>query len=433
MPDFSYYTAVDQIYHADWTAEKFSRFERMKEAISELWPRKHPAKIVQIAGTSGKGSVCRFLEASFSLKSRTGAFTNPHLFDFRERFSISGKSVDQSEITQVWEDILLPLCVRQYRKNPSLALSFSEICVLMALVFFQRYEIEWAFLETGCGGRYERLSCLEAQAAVITSVGYDHPLSLGEQKWQRACDKAGIIRKSKPLFTAETDPQILDIFSHFCQRSESEMIPVGEEDESLVREFIAGQKEKPVFLSQEHQIKNASLALKVFCWFFPEINPTEALLKMNEVSVSGRFEEVSPGVYIDIAHNEDKIEALACHLKSSFHGKNIILVIALSNLRSPEKVFKSIAFLASHIIVTRASYSSVEPSDIARKLKNMTGNEIKVIRNPREAYKKALSMKDKTNIVLLTGSNYMIDQALNPDRKLAHLNNTYGWRYKREN
>ncbi len=433
MPDFSYYTAMDQIYHADWTAEKFSRFETMKEVISELWPLKHPSKFVQIAGTSGKGSVCRFLEASFSLKSRTGAFTNPHLFDFRERFSISGKSVDQSEITDVWENILLPLSVRQYRKNPSLALSFSEICVLLALIFFQKHEIEWAFLETGCGGRYERLSCLEAQAAVITSVGYDHPLSLGEQKWQRACEKAGIIRKSKPLFTGETDPEILDIFRHFCQRSESEMIAVSEEDTSLVSDFIAGQKVKPVFLSQGHQIKNASLALKVFRRFFPEINPTEPLSKMIEVSVSGRFEEISPGVYIDIAHNEDKIEALSGHLRSSFQGKKLILVIALSNLRSPERVFKGIASLASHIIVTRASYSSVEPSDIARELKNMNKNEIRVIQDPREAYKKALSMKDGTNIVLLTGSNYMIDQALNTDRKLAHLNNTYGWRYKKEN
>ncbi|MBN2363972.1 hypothetical protein JXL83_07555, partial [candidate division WOR-3 bacterium] len=118
------------------------------------------------------------------------------------------------------------------------------------------------------------------------------------------------------------------------------------------------------------------------------------------------------------------------HLKTKYNEKKIILVIALSNFRSPERVFKNLAGLAEKIIVTKASYNSVEPASIAGELDKITGKTAEIVENPSEALKRALTLKKDDCIVVLTGSNYMIDQALNPDRHLAHLNLTYGWRYK---
>lgn len=432
MPDFTYYTAIDQIYHADWMAERFYRFEMMKEILGEIWHGKHPTKFIQIAGTSGKGSVCRFLEASFSVNHKTGSFTNPHLFDFRERFSVQGKTVEAREITEVWENKLLPLCLKRYSKNPQTPLSFSEICVLAALLIFEKHGVEWAFLETGCGGRYERLTAVDVEAAVITSVGYDHPLSLGEQKWQRASEKAGIIRKNRPLFTGETDEETLEIFRQFCRKNETEMIVLDEENIKMTRDYAGKSKKDSKLFGQEHQIGNASLSLKIFRHFCGDNKISEALYKMGELSFAGRFEEISPGVFIDIAHNENKIESLSKHLKTKFKEKKIILVVALSNFRSPERVFKNLAGLAEKIIVTNASYNSVEPVSIAGELDKITGKTAEIVVDPSEALKRALTMKKDDCIVVLTGSNYMIDQALNPDRHLAHLNLTYGWRYKRQ-
>ncbi|MBN1149846.1 hypothetical protein JXA84_01350 [candidate division WOR-3 bacterium] len=429
MSNYPYYTDVDQIYHCDWTAQKYLRFSLMKEVLGELFPQNHRSKFIQIAGTSGKGSVCRFLEAAFSVEYKTGAFVNPHLFDFRERFSVNGKIVDQNEILDIWENTLLPLSVKMLSKK-RLALSYSEVCVLFALLIFQKHEVDWAFMETGCGGRYERLTALKAEAAVITSVGYDHPLSLGEEKWQRACDKAGIIRTGKPLFTAEPDDEIVRIFAQFCEKQNADLIRLKEKSVEEVRNFHLGEGKNFLIFNQEHQIKNAALALEIFRFFKGKGDIRKALKKMGEVVFLGRFEEIAPGVFIDIAHNEDKIHALFEHLQKNFFEKKIILVVALSNLRSPDKIFKNISSIAERIIVTRASYSSVEPEDIAKSLQLSSAVPVEIIENPREAYEKAVSLKTDNSIVVLTGSNYMIDQAINPDRHLSHLNLTYGWRYK---
>ena len=92
--DFPYYNAVDQIFHAEWSTAKLARLELLRESIHALWPGGHPTRLVHVAGTGGKGSTCRFLEVGFGCVGKAGAFMSPHLFDYRERFSI-GATVRQ--------------------------------------------------------------------------------------------------------------------------------------------------------------------------------------------------------------------------------------------------------------------------------------------------------------------------------------------------
>ncbi|NJN83409.1 MAG: hypothetical protein HC802_14740 [Caldilineaceae bacterium] len=111
QPDFPYYSSVDQIYHAEWSIKKHVRLALLRESIRTLWPNGHPTRLIHVAGTGGKGSTCRFLELGCGCVGKAGAFMSPHLFDYRERFSIGGEFASRKDIQSIWtERIQPPLC-----------------------------------------------------------------------------------------------------------------------------------------------------------------------------------------------------------------------------------------------------------------------------------------------------------------------------------
>ena len=153
QPDFPYYNTVDQIYHAEWTTAKLARLELLRESIDALWPSGHPTRLIHVAGTGGKGSTCRFLEVGFGCAGRAGSFMSPHLFDYRERFSIGAEFASRTDVNDLWSRRIQPFCVKRALRGNLYAHTFHEVSILLALALFERYEVEWAAIETGVGGR----------------------------------------------------------------------------------------------------------------------------------------------------------------------------------------------------------------------------------------------------------------------------------------
>ena len=117
-PNFPYYNVVDQIYHAEWAAAKLARLDLLAESIAALWPNGHPTRLIHVAGTGGKGSTCRFLEMGLSCFGKSGAFFSPHLFDYRERFSIGGEFASQADVMHTWEQRIRPFCTQSQPAQP---------------------------------------------------------------------------------------------------------------------------------------------------------------------------------------------------------------------------------------------------------------------------------------------------------------------------
>ena len=163
--DFPYYNTVDQIYHAEWSAPKLARLELVRRSVRALWPNGHPTRLIHVAGTGGKGSTCRFLEMGLSTVATAGAFMSPHLFDYRERFSIGGEFVSRQDVTEAWEQRVQPYTVQLALENPHHVHSFLEVSILIALALFEKHEVEWAAIETGVGGRYDQTRALDVTAA----------------------------------------------------------------------------------------------------------------------------------------------------------------------------------------------------------------------------------------------------------------------------
>lgn len=426
----AYYNTVDQIFHAQWTAGKLARLTLLRESIETLWPHGHPTRLIHVGGTSGKGSTCRFLEAGLSLLGKSGAFLSPHIFDYRERFSLAGQLPSRQAVSDAWETRLRPLCIKLARQDEHQAHTFHEVNILMALVLFEQHQIEWAAVEVGLGGRYDQTTALEVIATVLTNIGQDHMELLGDEMWQRTLDKAGIARSGVPFFTSEQDSVNLSIITAVCADVETPLVQVDESHVDQLKARLDVEAIKPgALLAADHQKWNAALGLAVIQHLAPEINPLRLLPKLAAVEFVGRFQQVEAGVYADIAHNPEKIGAIAQDIAQKFEHKGKIFVVGVSGKRAPAAMFAPIMPLARVVIVTGASFKGQDPHEVSRAIEPQQHEvAVHVIPNPEQAVLAAKSMRQPHEVIILLGSTYMIDQALNPDSYLRHINRRFGWR-----
>ena len=441
MPDpsanFPYYNTVDQIFHAEWSIAKLARHELLRRSIRTLWPHGHPTRLIHVAGTGGKGSTCRFLEVGFGCAGKAAAFMSPHLFDYRERFSIGGEFVSQDDITLAWETRVRPHCVQLAVENPAHVHTFHEVSILIALALFEQHGVEWAAMETGVGGRYDQTRALDAVASALTNVGSDHAHMLGDELWQRALDKAGIARPGAPFFTSDTAPETLEIVRQVCAATGAPVVEVGD---AAVGDLVSALDrlglEPPTdsLLHADYQKRNAALALAVIRALAPAVDEATLLRAFAAARLLGRFWTVEEGIYADIAHNAEKIEALSGEIRKQFGDRGKILVVGISGQRISTKVFRSLADIAQTIIVTSASFKGQDPARVREEVKGIVGDiPVLVAFEPQQALRTARSLRRNGEIIILTGSTYMVEQALNPDPYLRYLSAHFGWRLHEPN
>ena len=435
QPNFSYYNTVDQIYHVEWSTQKLVRLELVRESIRTLWPNGHPTRLIHVAGTGGKGSTCRFLEMGLSALGKAGAFMSPHLFDYRERFSINGEFVRQADVAWAWETRVQPHCVRLALHNSHHTHTFHEASILIALALFERHGVEWAAMEAGVGGRYDQTRALDVVATVLTNVGSDHAHMLGHEQWQRVLDKVGIARPGVPFFTSDTNPANLEIIAAVCRDVEAPLHQINEiqvaELEEQVRRIFDPPLVAESLLSAGYQKWNASLALSVIRHLCPQLEERHVLQKFADARLVGRLWQVETQVYADIAHNAEKITALTSEVETRFAGLGKIFVVGLSGSRVPRQVFAALAKVAKAIIVTGASYKGQDPAKVQREISVITGDmPTLLVTEPQAAYQVARSLQGAEDIIIVTGSTYTIEQIFNPDSYLRTLSATFGWRTK---
>lgn len=430
--NFPYYNVVDQIYHAEWSIAKLARHELLRRSIATLWPDGHPTQLIHVAGTGGKGSTCRFLELGFSCIGNAGAFMSPHIFDYRERFSINGEFVSREDVMAAWEERVRPHCVRIATDNPAHVHTFHETSILIALTLFERRQVQWAAIETGVGGRYDQTRALDVVATALTNVGSDHAHLLGSELWQRALDKAGIARAGVPFFTTEQAPATLEIVRQVCAAAGAPLIEVGDADVAALEAALQAHTLEPSpdsLLHADYQKRNAALALAVIRRLAPTIDEDAVLRAFANARLLGRFWRVEDDIYADIAHNAEKIEALSGEIRRQFGDRGKILVVGISGQRISSKVFRALAEIAHTIIVTSASFKGQDPARVREEVKGIVGDiPVLVAFEPQQALRTARSLQREGEIIILTGSTYMIEQALNPDPYLRFMSAHFGWR-----
>ena len=314
----TYGAAVDYINATPKFTTKNSR-----EDTARFWERLgYPAKkskILHIAGTNGKGSVCAYLSSVLGKAGIScGMFTSPHLVSMRERFVINGTMVSKADFLYAFGMVMEGVKGLPAASHPT----FFELLFFMAMVLFEKYGVEYAVLETGLGGRLDATNVVEEkELCIITSIGYDHMEYLGETLSEIAGEKAGIMRPGVPVVYPDRLEEVTRVMEACAEKIGAKTFPIGKD---AIKEMKIRHKTIDFSLhlhyydyigftvstSALYQVENAALAANAIARLEDERITVSALQDgIREMVWEGRMEEILPSVYLDGAHNEDGIRA----------------------------------------------------------------------------------------------------------------------------
>ena len=370
--------------------------KRVKEFKQKLI-LKPKFKIITVAGTNGKGSVCFYINQILKHTNyKIGLYTSPHFFDFNERIVINNEKCSESEILKSLEYIL--------GFENSDTLTFFEITTLAAILIFDNHNIDVAILEVGLGGRLDAVNAFEPDISVITSIGLDHTEFLGETLEKIAVEKSGVMRATKPCVIGEED--CIDIIKK--QASEINSIPYffNKDFDSSVIPF---DKSNLTYVQQKN-LSCAIFSLQQLGLAEFTSNLKEELLQQ---SFFGRFNRISstPEVIIDVAHNLDSVKNLVQSLiklgnkKTYFvfsilKDKDLSLIIQLF-----EKFPYQSEWLVSELNNPRAQTLSFIEQNLEKNNFNFESSD-----SIKKAYELALNKAANNDRIVVFGSFYVISE-----------------------
>ncbi len=291
-------------------------------------------KIIHVAGTNGKGSVCAFSDRILrDAGLRTGLFTSPHLISYLERIRVSGEMIPEARANEILGDI------RELVENWETHPTFFEISLALALRFFCDEDCEIILLETGMGGRLDATNAVNATVSVITSIGLDHQQWLGETIREIASEKAGIIKPETPLIVADLHPEARDV--------------VGRRALTLGVPYIEAHplpEEWPLGLKGPHQRENAALAVEAACRVEGDRLTQEGIQKsLTDTSWPGRFEIIGEFLVLDGAHNEASALALCVAWKEAFPEESAQLIFGAAESKDLDGIFRALLPIVSSV------------------------------------------------------------------------------------
>jgi dihydrofolate synthase/folylpolyglutamate synthase len=294
---------------------------RTEEALAVLGAPHRAYPTVHVGGTNGKGSVAAVMASVLGRSGkRVGLYTSPHLCSFRERFQVDGKPVRPEELLEAGGEIRGLL--------GQAGLTFFEAATVLAFHLFARARVDVALVEVGLGGRLDSTNVVTPELVAITNVAWDHHEYLGGTLAAIAVEKAGIIKPGVPVVTAETDPDLLNIFRDRARAVEApfhSLDPATEVQELEVAPrgnafSVTTERwgELPLIspLPGAHQAGNVALALRCLELLPSSFMPDqEAVVEgVAEVRWPGRLqiENRPDGTWVfDVAHNVAGVRALA--------------------------------------------------------------------------------------------------------------------------
>ena len=397
------------------------------------------AKIVHVAGTNGKGSVCAFLQSiCMQMNVKVGMFTSPHLCDIRERVRIDGEYIGKEDFFSIFEQlsgVLLAFCAEN-EEQKAYHPSFFEWLFFIGMLYFEKRKPEVILLETGLGGRLDATNCVENPAlTVITKIGFDHMEYLGDTIEQIAGEKAGIIKNGVPVIYLKDKKEADAVIAEVVENLSCKGIFVSKEDVDSIffrdkridfsyKSSYYGYVGFSVASTAFYQVENAILAVNAAEELFNSFTDSDARAhKEKRMSLEvlqrgigamhweGRMDEVLPGVFLDGAHNEDGIDAF---LDSVSHdgckGKRGLLFSAVSDKQYAKMAGKIIESELFDVIYTAPidSARGVEAKEL--ELVFADGLDVRHVKTPQDALSEMLDDRGVDDYLYVAGSLYLIGQ-----------------------
>ncbi len=363
-------------------------------------------KIIHVAGTNGKGTVCTLLARTLACAGfQTGLFLSPHLVSPAERIQLNGTQISEGDFCVAVQTVLAQ------EKEP---LNFFEMLTAAAFVYFAQKNAQYVVLETGLGGRKDPTNVCTPVLSVITSVGLDHTHILGGTLAQIAAEKAGIIKPGVPVLCGDTVPQAARVLEQtaITQQAPLTWIKEGFPFYEYAYDFVNGftalhttdRQEWNLHLLGGKQTQNACLVYHAA----RQLGVAEYAIKtaFETVNLPGRFEQIRRGkttFILDGAHNPPAVQnLLEFWQKTPYAHQRPTLLCGFMKDKDFKQMLRVLSPHFARIIITKppavraATRAEVEP------FVSTTHSTFE------EDYHAALQQVQQDPVVLCTGSFYLV-------------------------
>lgn len=408
--------------------------ERTYKLLEHLGNPERDLKLIHIAGTNGKGSTTSMITEILMVEGyKVGMYTSPFIEEFEERIQINRNNIPKESLAILMDEIKVAVdkVIEAGYNHPT---EFEIITVLM-LLYFKKENIDFGVIEVGLGGTLDSTNVIKPIIQVITSISFDHTNLLGNTLEKIAREKAGIIKRGIPTVIYPQQEEVLKVIKNKCFEMDSELYIANNENlkfKNIVNldkpyQLLKYNNEIDILLPLlgEHQIINLSVAMQAIEVLnnknIIDISIANIVKSIKNVSWKGRLEVLSnnPYVVIDGAHNIQGIKTLSRNIKKYFKYENLYLILGILADKDVEEMIKIITPMAKKVY-------SVTPNSIRGELAESLKDEVskfnkncKAFDKYEEAYLEALNDASEKDLILASGSLYMIGDMRKIIRKIS--------------
>jgi dihydrofolate synthase / folylpolyglutamate synthase len=392
---------------------------------------------VLIAGTNGKGSTAATLSSIIhAAGKKTALYTSPHLIRVNERIRVNGAPISDDDFTSTYQRVEQKAEELVGKGSLPWHPSFFEMLTAMAFQHFANIGVDVAVLEVGMGGRLDATNVVEPIVSVITDISPDHQKFLGNTIAEIAREKAGIIHEGGVLVTLPQHPEANEVIGRTVIERHARafnavayMPPVSPESEAVWATSSRNRYPLTVMGEQitvdspllgRHQLRNIAVAVAASEQLNDagiRITPQAIESGIRNTQWQGRFQIISasehrPEIVLDVAHNPDGAWALRSALSERFEGRRITLLFAVLRDKAIEEIVRILFPLADDVIVTTVANPRTATTEEIAAAAGATGTDVRQAANFADAIQAALSRTTKTGVLVITGSIYLVGEAL---------------------
>ncbi|TSO26153.1 folylpolyglutamate synthase/dihydrofolate synthase family protein [Lactobacillus sp. LL6] len=392
----------------------------IKRVLAVLDNPQDKVKSIHITGTNGKGSTSYYLSNLLKKAGqKTGLFVSPYIYEFNERIQVNGENIPNDDLVLLANEVEKAIATIK-KQDSKFALVTFEYEVVMAFIYFAWQKCDYAVIEVGIGGQHDKTNVITPEVSIITTVGLDHEKIIGPTIQDIAREKAGIIKKGRPVVVGNVPKEVLPIIE---KKAYDEKAPLY----LLWRDFTVTDDEHITYACGNYQLSfktrprvesyDIAVAICAFHLLDLPLSSDKIRSAIDNTLIPGRYHllKSNPLIILDGAHNIQAMKNLLefMHAQREKRKGTIRVLITMMKDKDLEEVF-SLFDNEDQVVLTtipypRAAKLSDFPSDIQKRYPYEE--------NWQKAFDKMKKESQKDDILLVTGSFYLVGAALNMEEK----------------
>ncbi len=408
------------------------KFERTVAIMDALGNPQRSFRVVHVAGSKGKGSVCEMTASALQgCGFTTALYTSPHLVSPCERIRINQRPIGEDEFRGLAERVaaIVP-SIRKRLGEPT----FFELLTAMAFLYFAEQAVDLAVVEVGLGGRLDCTNVVLPEVSLLTAIQLEHKDLLGDTPEAIAREKAGIIKPGVPAVTIPQSDGVLGVFRDVASQNHSTLSVLGKEIEFSTRMSFSQElghhakvclttrhsnfEHVPVPLKGEHQALNCGLALAALDHLrargmpIPEDAAAAGLAATPNL---GRLEFIhdAPRIVVDGAHNPESVHALVRTIGAFVKCDTLVMIFGCAADKDIDGMLAKVALGADKVFFTKAAGNAraADPRELLRRFHDLGGQMGQIAPTLKEALNTAAKGVSRGDLICVTGSFYLAGEA----------------------